>query len=794
MDKSQFNSTSNESFKKEILRYISFWPYLLILIFAAVITAYLINRYSTYYYESSAVIEIIDEAQDSEMALPTSLTVFNRSMINLENEIGILKSFSLHSQVVKSLNYNISYYTIGQVLESETTKDKFYDDYEIEFKINTDDIISTEIYTLKTNDGILIINSFDKYGDNIKVYEFESLSTYQKKHDLPFDLIIRNDDELFLDRKIKLNTVKNTVNGFRSVFETYPLGSDSDQLKVEITHENTKIAEDYLNELLIAFDNDGINDRQLEYRRTIDFVNKREQILKKELEIIENNKQKFKQLNNLSDLSVDAGNNINLKTSYNTELFNTENQKSLANFLLESTISDEYEFLPINVGLDNLDLGIIISEYNNLVSKRSNFLEEAGPNNYLVLSLEKQLDNYIVNISNTLKTFIKSLDIKIDNLTKKESEFNNIYNNVPENEKTLRSIERELSIKEALYLLLLQKREEAAINLAVVRPTIKIIDFPESSVNPVSPNPRNTYLFFLVFSIVIFLSVLYTWFMFDDKIHSKEQLLSKLNLNISVIGEIPFVKDEETRNQLNLNKTRSLLLESMRMLLSNLRFTMLDNNLSSKKCRTILFTSSIKGEGKTLVSTNAANILCGESDKRVIILGSDLRNPQIHKFFGISKDQSGISEILYKNDIENYKKYINRFNNLDVLFSGSIPPNPTSLLGSDSYKNLLEKLKKEYDYIIIDSAPCLLVSDTFQIIDYVDDIVFIYRANFTQSKIIDFINELYENKDIQNLNVVLNGVGNSTGYGYKYGYQYGYQYGYKYSYNYGYGYGYGKDS
>ena len=125
-------------------------------------------------------------------------------------------------------------------MESQIAKNKFYDDYEIEFKINTDDIISTEIYTLKTNDGILIINSFDKYGDNIKVYEFESLSTYQKKHDLPFDLLIRNDDELFLERKIKLNTVKDTVNGFRSVFETYPLGSDSDQLKVEITHENTK--------------------------------------------------------------------------------------------------------------------------------------------------------------------------------------------------------------------------------------------------------------------------------------------------------------------------------------------------------------------------------------------------------------------------------------------------------------------------------------------------------------------------------------------------------------------------
>ena len=181
---------------------------------------------------------------------------------------------------------------------------------------------------------------------------------------------------------------------------------------------------------------------------------------------------------------------------------------------------------------------------------------------------------------------------------------------------------------------------------------------------------------------------------------------------------------------------------------------------------------------------NLANDL--NTNKRTILLGTDLRNPQIHKNFGIEKSVKGISEMIYNNDQKNYKKYINKFDNLDVILSGVIPPNPTAMLSSDNFKNLILILKNNYDYIIIDSAPCLLVSDTYSYIDLADSVVYLFRANFTDSKIVNFINEIYKDKNIKNLNIVLNAVGNSATYGYKYGYQYAYKYGY----NYGYGYGY----
>ena len=212
------------------------------------------------------------------------------------------------------------------------------------------------------------------------------------------------------------------------------------------------------------------------------------------------------------------------------------------------------------------------------------------------------------------------------------------------------------------------------------------------------------------------------------------------------------------------------------MILSNLRFVSSLNSDFNEKSQTIIFTSSIKGEGKTLASVNTASNLANDlnKDKKVILLGSDLRNPQIHKNFGVEKNQIGISEIVYKKDLKNYKKYIKKFENLDVLFSGAIPPNPTALLSSDIFKELISLLKNEYDYIIIDSAPCLLVSDTFQFIDQADSVVYLFRSNFTDSKISNFINEIYNTKNIKNLNIVFNAVGNSAAYGYKYGYQYGY--------------------
>lgn len=794
MDNNSNNYGTNDAeiFRNEIVRYLSFWPYLLILFIACITAAFLYLRYTTYTYKTTAVIEILDESQNSEMALPTELTVFNRSMINLENEINRLKSYDLNYEVVNEINANILFYKSGIVKTSQSAAETWYDDYKLDFKIDTDIIDNRSEYQINSDDGKLEISLYD--GDKfINSTEFNSLSTLNSKHDLPFDLTVYSDKDLNSKRELVLTTIKQQANRFKRNLKIEVMGTDSDQLSLSLTLENEIIARNYLNQLIRSFDMDGISDRESEYRRTIEFVDRREVILKDDLNLIELKKQNYKQENNLFDITLDANNNIDLKSTYESEIFKFESQKQIAEYLSDLISESEYGYLPLNIGLENFDLNTMISEYNKIISERFRYLNESGSSNFLVKSMEPQLDNLIQNISVSLTNFSNSLDLKLKNLKLKETEFNDEYNRVPESEKTLRAIERELSIKEALYLLLLQKREEASINLAVVRPTVKVIDYAITDPLTKDPNSRIIYLFSIVFAFAIYVVFVFIWFFMDNKIHNKEQLANLLDNNIPIIAEIPFVKDVSAVNS-HLN-ARSVISESIRMLISNLRFTSLDPDLNKKKSQTIVFTSSIKGEGKTLASVSTAVSLANDlkKDKKVILLGTDLRNPQIHKSFGVEKNIKGISEIIYNDNFSDYQNYINRFDNLDVIFSGEIPPNPTAMLSSKTFKNLIYKLKNDYDFIIIDSAPCLLVSDTFQYLDYIDSVVYLFRSNFTDSKIVNFINEVYYDKNIKNFNVVLNAVGNSKSYGYKYGYQYGYNYGYKYAYNYGYGYGYNED-
>ena len=376
---------------------------------------------------------------------------------------------------------------------------------------------------------------------------------------------------------------------------------------------------------------------------------------------------------------------------------------------------------------------------------------------------------------------MKSTEVKLNNLEKKNNEYAELYNKIPFTERKLRAIEREQEIKEALFLLLLQKREEASINFSVTKPSIKIIDYASSLDSAIYPLKNIFILAAILISIFIPFGFLFIKFSIDNKIHTKKQLETLLPNSI-ILGEIPFVEDKNRLNTLTNPQSRDNISESIRIANANLRISL--NRESSKKV--ILVSSTIKGEGKTFFSTNLANLL--SSDKKVILLGADLRNPQIHKQIGVEKNKIGLSDYLYRNDLNDYKKLIiNHNENFDILLSGTIPPNPISLLSSEKLKNLILKLREDYDFIIIDSAPCLLVSDTFELSNHVDASIFMVRANFFDSNLSSFINEIIEKSKLKNLNLVFNGVGNSSAYGYKYGYQYGYGYGY----NYGYGYGYG---
>ena len=768
---------------ENILEYLFYWKYYLVSILVCFFVAFMFLRYASYKFETSTTIQIIDKSQDNEMALPTAMTIFNRSMVNLENDIGVLESFSLHSNVVKTLNSNAKFFDVGLVKTTENHRDEWIKAYNLDFKIELDTVQTLNKYIIEKGSQELFIKHYDLKDNLIEEYVFQK-DTYEKSHNLPFELNIDESINNF-KKQLIIYPFSQVVKEFQKLIQISPTSNDSDQLKISMKYVNFKVAEDYLNTLSEKFDEDGVKDRKLEYRRTIDFVDSRSIFLKEELQIIEKAKQDFKEKNNLSDIKSDGILNANQRVSYDSELFKAKSQLDLTIIFEENFFSENFSLIPLDIGIENSTINQAILEYNNAIKARDKFLISAGPKNSFVLNLEKQILSFSNNIKVSIKNYKKSLQSTINNIEQKEKEFSDQFSNLPENEKILRSIQRELEIKESLFLLLLQKREEASINLAVVKPAIKIIDSARSTDSPVYPRSLIVYLIAFSLSIAIPSIIIFIILFFDNKIHIKSQLVAALD-EIPIIGEIPHSNDSKRLSSISTSKSRDPITESVRMVLANLNFLLFDKK--NKRNNVILVTSSVKGEGKTLISVNTSKLLSFKF-KKVLLIGADLRNPQIHKFINVDKSVKGLSNYIYSNNL-NWKDLIHKNDGLDILLSGAIPPNPTELLSSEKFKNLMKEISLHYDYIVIDSAPCILVSDTFEISKYVDTTLYVVRSNFSDKTVTNFINECKKLKRLENISVILNSVGSNKQYSYKYSYRYGYKYGYKYGYNYGYGYGY----
>ena len=408
-------------------------------------------------------------------------------------------------------------------------------------------------------------------------------------------------------------------------------------------------------------------------------------------------------------------------------------------------------------------------------------MQSVGENHPAVLELQATQKGLKNNIKASLATYKKVLQSKIGAISQISSGQSQQYAALPFQEKAIRSIERQQEIKEALYIILLEKREEAAVNLAIINPSIKMVDYAKPNDKPISPKRAIVFLAALFIGVAIPFGIIYVYFMMDTKIHTKKDVEAVVK-DIPVIAEIPHIPDAD---KMVKYLDRSVLSEAFRMLRTNLNFLMKD----TKQSQVIFTTSTIKGEGKTFVSMNLA-ITLSTLGKKVILIGADLRNPQLHKMLNITRHQKGVTNYLHDTvtQLDDIIEKGAQYNlKLDFIFSGTIPPNPAELLSNGRFELLLEELKKEYDIVMVDTAPTLLVTDTTLIANLADLLVYVTRANHTDKNLLHFINELKALKKISNAGIVLNNVGEQKGYGYKYGYSYSYKY------NYGYGYGYGAD-
>ena len=771
------DANDNENLKKEIYRYLKYWKWILISVLITLSVCYIYLRYTPKIYQSTAKIKILKK-KDSGMDL-SGLTgnspLFDMSKINLENEIQIIKSRRIIGKVIDSLNLNTYYYKSGRIKDNEIFGS------ELPFMIEW---VSTKTKDLKPTLNETFV--FKLINDNqfkilIRDKEFEGSFKFGQEiningirfivHKNPFySFEKRNleDESIFF----KYRSREQVIGQLLSKITTEPIGERSEVLELKIAGQNKIKNETILNDLIEKFNQDGIEDDRRIAIRTKEFVSQRLKMLKSELEMIETNLVDFKKSNDFSD--IEAGRQVVFQSYSSAEQKKSSllNQLEIAKAIQNEIINKpQNSLLPANIGLENSTTNGLIENYNSLISERNKLLSSSTPSSPTVQRLSEQLNLFNKNIRQSIERYINNLEISLQNIKSREQEFGSDIKSIPEKEKIARSIMRQQSVKENLYIFLLQKEVEADLSAAITAPTAKVVDYAYSSGGPISPKSNIIYLAGLAIGLAFPIGFLYLIFLLNTKITSKEQVQDKLD--IPVIAEIPLNKNYD--GKIIKPTDNSDIAESFRILRTNLGFL---NTVKNKDSKTKIFysTSSTKGEGKTFTAINCAAVLAS-NNRKTLLIGSDLRNPQLHNYLSVSKNSLGLSSYLINPDLTLDEILLKKTSdiNFDVIISGEIPPNPSELLNNGRLKNLFDEARKHgYEYIIVDTAPTMLVTDTLTIFEYADAIIYMVRADFTELKILKHIKELQKNKKLNNIAIAINGVNTKKGYDYNYGYGYGY--------------------
>ncbi|MCP9199914.1 polysaccharide biosynthesis tyrosine autokinase [Gramella sp. GC03-9] len=704
------------------------------------------------------------------------------SILSLENDdlqshIEKLKSKQLVESVVEDLNLNISYFIEGNVITVEAYKSS---PILIEF-ISPDSIVNSinaNLFITPVSDTSFRLEEESKEYSNI-----HEIGEIIELDGIKFSILPRGGGQEGSFKKtstvhIRLLPVREVANYYIQSLTISPKGQAKDILSLGMVDPVSQKSEDFLNHLMLRFNEEGVEDKQEVAENTTRFIQERLERITTELDSVEVGIADFKRENQLMSIESGASEFQSKFSQAEQEIFNLETQlellKSVEELLREQ---GNYELLP-DVGVTEGGISGLTNTYNTLVIERNTYLKNSTTRNPVVENISNQLDQLRENIYDNIQSTRRSIRVRLQELNQREDIAQGRFSNFPGLEKGMRSIERQQQIKEQLYLFLLQRREEAAISFAATASVARVIDKAFTNNTPVDPKPWLILVGGFVIGLLIPLLIIFVKNFLDTKVHHKGDLAPLLKV-IPFVGEVPRIGADQT-DVIHQND-RSPLAESFRILRTNLAY--LIQNKERQKGNVIYVTSTVKGEGKTFISYNLARTLAS-TGKSVLLIGADIRNPKLHRYTSTTEgaQEKGLSDFLYDYEVTTndvISKTVDEGIPVDVVLSGPIPPNPAELLMNDRMEKLINGCKSQYDYLIVDTAPTMIVTDTLLISQLADYTLYVVRADFTEKNLLEFPKDLKKQGKLKNVAAILNDVDYSKfSYGAQYGYSYGYGYGY----------------
>ena len=785
-------SEEQNNIQEILFRYLIHWPWFVVSVIICVACAWGYLRLTTPVYNITATVLIKDDKKGGGASMSSELEKmgldgFVSSSNNVDNEIEVLRSKSLAREVVNNLGLFVTYmdedrfpkrdlYRTSPVLVSLTPQeaDKLPQTMEVGMSLQPVGTMDVQI----------------RVGKKEYRKRFEKLPAVFPTDEGTVAFFANNDtlSPIRPESVIKERHITAYINRPFAVAKKYadflsiaPTSKATSVVTVSLKNSNTQRGKDYIDKLLEMYNVNANNDKNEVAQKTAEFIDERIGIISKELGNTEQDLENFKRSAGITDLSSEAQIALTGNAEYEKKRVENQTQINLVMDLQRYLQGTEYEVLPSNVGLQDAGVAGAIDRYNEMVSERNRLLRTSTESNPAIVNLNASIRAMRGNIQTTLDATLKGLEITKADLVREAGRYSRRISDAPTQERQFVSIARQQEIKSGLYLMLLQKREENAITLAATANNAKIIDEALSDDSPVSPKRMMIYLVSLVFGIGIPVGIIYLIGLTKFKIEGRADV-EKLTL-LPIVGDIPLA-DEKAGSIAVFENQNNLMSETFRNVRTNLQF-MLENGKN-----VILVTSTISGEGKSFISANLA-ISLSLLGKKVVIVGLDIRKPGLNKVFNISKKEHGITQFL-TNPAINLMDLVQPSDinkNLYILPGGTVPPNPTELLARDGLEKAIETLKQNFDYVILDTAPIGMVTDTLLIGRVADLSVYVCRADYTRKAEFTLINELAENNKLPNLCIAINGVDlQKKKYGYYYGYgKYGKYYGYGKRYGYGYG-------